>query len=114
MNRSSMLKLLAVAILLTGVLYLALSYDLRDTLQQALAWIRDLGVLGPLVFAGIYVIASVALVPASILTLGAGVIFGVLKGTIIVIVSATMGAIAGAVYVYYLSDLRRDEEEVAR
>ena len=103
MNRSSMLKLLAVAILLTGVLYLALSYDLRDTLQQALAWIRDLGVLGPVVFAGIYVIASVALVPASILTLGAGVIFGVLKGTIIVIVSATMGATAGFLIGRYLA-----------
>ena len=63
MNRSSMLKLLAVAILLTGLVYLGLSYDLEDTLKRALTWIRDLGAIGPLVFAGIYVIASVAMVP---------------------------------------------------
>ena len=81
MKRSSILKLLAVAVALTGVVYLGVRYDLQSALLEALTWIRDLGVLGPLVFAVMYVIAAVALVPGSILTLGAGVIFGVLKGT---------------------------------
>ena len=94
MDRSSKLRLLAVSILLIGFVYLGLSYDLQDTLQRALTWIRDLGPIGPLVFAGIYVIAAVAMVPGSILTLGAGVIFGVLEGTIVVAVSATLGATA--------------------
>ncbi len=98
-----MLKLLAVAMLLTGLGYLGLSYDLQDTLRRALAWIRDLGVIGPLVFAGIYVIAAVALVPGSVLTLGAGVIFGILKGTIVVAVSATLGATAAFLVGRYLA-----------
>ena len=103
MNRSSILKLLAVAVVLTGLIYLGVRYDLQDALHQALTWIRDLGAVGPLVFAGIYVIAAVALVPGSILTLGAGVIFGVLKGTMIVAVSATLGATAAFLIGRYLA-----------
>ena len=103
MNRSSILKLLAVAVVLTGLIYLGVRYDLQETLHQALTWIRDLGAVGPLVFAGIYVIAAVALVPGSILTLGAGVIFGVLKGTMIVAVSATLGATAAFLIGRYLA-----------
>ncbi len=103
MNRSSVLKLLAVTILLTGLVYLGLSYDLQDALRQALTWIRDLGAIGPLVFAGIYVIAAVALVPGSILTLGAGVVFGIVKGTLVVIVSATLGATAAFLVGRYLA-----------
>ena len=103
MKRSSILKLLAVALLLTGLVYFGVRYDLQDALHQALTWIRDLGAVGPLVFAGIYVIAAVALVPGSILTLGAGVIFGVLKGTMIVAVSATLGATAAFLIGRYLA-----------
>ena len=103
MNRSSILKLLAVAVVLTGLVYLGVRYDLQDALHQALTWIRDLGAVGPLVFAGIYVVAAVALVPGSILTLGAGVIFGVLKGTMIVAVSATLGATAAFLIGRYLA-----------
>ena len=103
MNRSSVLKLLAVTILLTGLVYLGLSYDLQDALRQALTWIRDLGAIGPLVFAGIYVIAAVALVPGSVLTLGAGVVFGIVKGTLVVIVSATLGATAAFLVGRYLA-----------
>ena len=103
MNRSSILKLLAVAVVLTGLIYFGVRYDLKDALHQALTWIRDLGAIGPLVFAGIYVIAAVALVPGSILTLGAGVIFGVLKGTMIVAVSATLGATAAFLIGRYLA-----------
>ncbi len=103
MKRSSILKLLAVAVALTGVVYLGVRYDLQSALLEALTWIRDLGVLGPLVFAVMYVIAAVALVPGSILTLGAGVIFGVLKGTMVVAVSATLGATAAFLVGRYLA-----------
>ena len=103
MNRSSILKLLAVVVLLSGLVYFGARYDLQNTLLQVLTWVRDLGVLGPLVFAGIYVIAAVTLVPGSILTLGAGVIFGVFKGTMVVAVSATLGATAAFLISRYLA-----------
>ena len=63
-------------------------------LQNTLQWINSLGSLGGIVFIGIYIIATLAFLPAAILTLGAGVIFGVIWGSLYVFVGATLGAIA--------------------
>lgn len=55
-------------------------------------WVESLGVWGPLVFIAGYAIATVALVPGSLLTLAAGAIFGLGWGTLYVFVGATLGA----------------------
>ena len=55
-------------------------------------WVGSLGVWGPIVFIGGYVAAAVAFAPASILTLAAGAIFGIVQGTIYVFVAATLGS----------------------
>lgn len=56
------------------------------------AWVAGFGVAAPLVYGLAYVIAVVLLVPASALTIGAGVTFGLGVGTITVVLSATTGA----------------------
>lgn len=66
--------------------------NLSELLQTALEWINDRGIVGILVFIGLYAIATVAFIPGSLLTLGAGVIFGLLFGSIYVFVGATLGA----------------------
>ncbi|PAX52125.1 TVP38/TMEM64 family protein [Brunnivagina elsteri] len=63
-------------------------------LKNALQWVDDLGSVGALAFILIYIIASVAFLPGSILTLGAGVVFGVVMGSLYVFIGATIGAIA--------------------
>lgn len=55
-------------------------------------WVRGLGVWGPLAYAAVYVVAVVALVPASAMTLAAGAIFGPLVGTAVVSAGSTLGA----------------------
>ena len=62
--------------------------------MQALDWIKGLGPLGMVVFGGLYVFASVFFIPGSLLTLGAGSIYGVVTGSILVSVSSTLGATA--------------------
>ena len=69
-NRSSALKVLVATVLLTGLFYFGVRYDVQNTLRQILTWIRGLGAIGPLVFAAIYVLAAVALLPGLILTTG--------------------------------------------
>ena len=69
-NRSSALEVLVAAVLLTGLFYFGVRYDVQNTLRQILTWIRGLGAIGPLVFAAIYVLAAVALLPGLILTTG--------------------------------------------
>ncbi len=61
-------------------------------IQPFAQWVDGLGFWGPAVFVFGYVIAVVAFVPASLLTLGAGAIFGIVHGVIYVFVAATVGS----------------------
>jgi len=61
-------------------------------IPQFADWVEGLGVWGPLAFGLGYVIATVAFVPGSLLTLAAGAIFGVPLGTLLVFCAATLGA----------------------
>ncbi|MGN6391786.1 MAG: TVP38/TMEM64 family protein [Gemmatimonadales bacterium] len=56
------------------------------------AWVDRLGAWGPAAFIVGYALATVAFVPGSLLTLAAGAIFGLARGTLLVFVAATLGA----------------------
>ncbi len=66
----------------------------RDTVASFLEWVQGIGPWGAVLFAAAYVPAAVLLVPGSLLTLAAGFIFGVVKGTAIVSLGSTAGAAA--------------------
>ncbi len=63
-------------------------------LTALLEWTDGLGYLGPVVVAAFYVVACVFLIPGSILTLGAGFLFGPVLGTVTVSIGSTLGAAA--------------------
>lgn len=67
------------------------------------AWVESLGVLGPIVFILGYAVATVAFIPGSVLTLAAGAIFGVVKGTVFTLIGATLGASAAFLVARYLA-----------
>jgi uncharacterized membrane protein YdjX (TVP38/TMEM64 family) len=69
----------------------------RDTLASFLDWVHGIGPWGAVLFAAAYVPAAVLLVPGSLLTLGAGFVFGLAKGTAIVSLGSTAGAAAAFV-----------------
>jgi uncharacterized membrane protein YdjX (TVP38/TMEM64 family) len=81
----------------------ASGFNPQEWLRAALQWIESLGFLGGLAFIAIYIAATVAFLPGSILTLGAGVVFGVVFGTIYVLIGATLGAIAAFLIGRYLA-----------
>lgn len=62
--------------------------------KHSLDWIAGLGALAPVAFVAIYILACVLFLPGSILTIGAGVIFGVVRGSIYASIAATLGATA--------------------
>jgi uncharacterized membrane protein YdjX (TVP38/TMEM64 family) len=66
----------------------------RLPLAGAFAWVRAQGPWAPVLFVGLYVLACVLFVPGSLLTLGAGAVFGPVLGTALVSVAATLGATA--------------------
>src|SRR5882724_5856339 len=94
-----------VLYVIAGVaLVLALKYlHVQDLLKAALDWIAKLGPWGPVIFVGLYVVATVLFVPGSVLTLGAGAVFGVVLGSVCVSVSATLGATAAFLVGRYLA-----------
>jgi uncharacterized membrane protein YdjX (TVP38/TMEM64 family) len=61
-------------------------------LTDSLVWIKGIGIYGFFAYTLIYAIATVLLLPGSILTLGAGAIYGVVKGTILVSIASTISA----------------------
>ena len=67
-------------------------FNPQELLRNALSWVDNLGAIAPIAFMLIYVVATVAFLPGSVLTLGAGVLFGVVWGSIYVFVGATLGA----------------------
>src|SRR6266478_6498433 len=83
---------------------LALKYfHVQDLLKAALDWIGKLGPWGPVIFIGLYIVATVLFVPGSVLTLGAGAVFGVALGSVCVSISATLGATAAFLVGRYLA-----------
>jgi len=70
------------------------SLNLQVWLPVVLRRVESLGVWAPIAFVCIYVVATLYLIPGSLLTLGAGVLFGVVLGSIYTFVGASLGAIA--------------------
>jgi Uncharacterized conserved protein len=63
-------------------------------LAAMLLRVGELGLWGVLLFVLLYVLAAVTLAPAFVLSVAAGALFGVWKGSLLVLVSATLGATA--------------------
>jgi uncharacterized membrane protein YdjX (TVP38/TMEM64 family) len=78
-------------------------FNPQTLLRDALQWVESLGTVGAIAFIGIYILATVAFFPGSVLTLGAGVLFGVIAGSLYVFVGATLGAVAAFLVGRYLA-----------
>ena len=91
-GRWTLLIILATALiaLFTIVKFL----PVKDYFISLLEWVKELGMWGPVVVAAVYIPACVLLFPGSVLTMGAGFLFGVITGTIAVSIGSTLGACA--------------------
>lgn len=78
--------------LIVAILLLSKVFGLGERLGAVRDWIGTLGAWGPVVFVLIYVAATVAAVPGSVLTVGAGALFGSILGVVLVSVASTLGA----------------------
>jgi len=85
--------LLRAALVLAAIALLYwLGRQAGDQVPRFTAWVDSLGFWGPVLYCVGYVIATIAFVPCSLLTLAAGAVFGLWKGTALVFVSATIGS----------------------
>lgn len=77
-------------------------YLFKDGFEALEIGIRSLGIFAPLVFGLIYIAATVLALPGSALTIGGGLLFGTLWGTVINLTSATVGAVLAFLIARYL------------
>lgn len=88
-SRKLWLLLAAVAMLLL----LMWQLPMADWLQLAVSWIETHPGWSWFAFIALYVVVGVLLVPASLLTLAAGALFGLLQGVIMVSVASVIAAV---------------------
>lgn len=65
--------------------------------------VSQMGAWGPVVYVGAYILGAVLLIPGSVLTLAAGAIFGLVRGTALVLLAATLGAAAAFLVARYVA-----------
>jgi uncharacterized membrane protein YdjX (TVP38/TMEM64 family) len=95
-----------IAIWIVALLVVAVAarmLDVAAVLQRGLASMAALGPWGPVIFVLLYVAVTVLLLPAVLLTLGAGALFGVVQAVLLVSAGATLGATAAFLIGRYLS-----------
>jgi uncharacterized membrane protein YdjX (TVP38/TMEM64 family) len=103
LNKASMLWGIAASCLfiaaLLGVLF---HFGLQDRVVELLHWIDSIEAWGPVVFILLDMLIVVFLLPGVLFTLGAGFLFGVVKGSIYVVIATTIGATIAFLSARYL------------
>jgi pyruvate/2-oxoglutarate dehydrogenase complex dihydrolipoamide dehydrogenase (E3) component/uncharacterized membrane protein YdjX (TVP38/TMEM64 family) len=85
-------RLVVGGLAVLAVLGLVRALPVTEYLLAFVAWVREAGPSGLVVFAGAYVAACVLLLPAFVLTLGAGFAYGIASGSLLVWMAASLGA----------------------
>ncbi len=91
-NRRDWWRPVALLAAILAALALTRALGIGERLVNLRDWIQSLGPWGPVVFTVLYVAATVAAVPGSVMTVAAGALFGSVLGVIVVINAATLGA----------------------
>ncbi|PNX76372.1 TVP38/TMEM64 family membrane protein slr0305-like protein, partial [Trifolium pratense] len=92
---ASALRITLLLLLIAAIVFACFTLPIEKILKDFLLWVhRDLGPWGPLALALAYIPLTIFAVPASVLTLGGGYLFGLPIGIVADSIGATMGAVA--------------------
>jgi uncharacterized membrane protein YdjX (TVP38/TMEM64 family) len=100
---AKVIKLIIILLVVAALVIAAEFFDVKQGIRDMLAWISGLGAMAPLIFIGLYIIVCILMLPGFILTLGAGVLLGVVKGSVAVSIGSTLGATCAFLIGRYLA-----------
>ena len=83
-----------IALIAAVIIGIRAGLPVREYIERFLEWTRSIGIWGPVVVVGFYVVSCVLFLPGSIITMGAGLLFGLLWGFVTVSIGSTVGACA--------------------
>jgi uncharacterized membrane protein YdjX (TVP38/TMEM64 family) len=100
-KKTRRLAWITLALVIVSLLAAGWFLPLRDWARWIECWIQGKGAAGVLLYAGLYVLASLLLLPAWILTVVAGAVFGLAGGFFVAMGSSLGGAIAAFLLARY-------------
>ena len=91
-RKNAIARLIALVAIIIALFLAMRLLPVGNWLRNFNNWVGQMGVAGIFVFIIVYAVATVLLAPGSVLTIGAGFVFGLWKGFLAVSVGATLGA----------------------
>ena len=84
---------------------------IKEWIRSFIDWVQQLGSAGVIVFIIVYALATVLFLPGWIFTVGAGLVYGIIGGTLVALTGAVIGATLAFLVARYV--LRKNIEEFA-
>jgi uncharacterized membrane protein YdjX (TVP38/TMEM64 family) len=103
MKRASVVRISSAAALLLLFVVLAWVLPVRQWAEAFIDWIRNFGLAGGFIYVLVYALGTVLMLPGSVLTAGAGVVYGTLIGVLIVSPASILGATASFLIARYFA-----------
>ena len=91
---------------------LSATLPVREWIRDFVGWVQQLGPLGVIIFIFAYALATVLFLPGWIFTVSAGLIYGILQGTLVALCGAVIGAALAFLVARYL--LRQNIQEITQ
>lgn len=92
-------KWVGIALVVLALSVASAFLPLKEWIKSLTDWVEHLGPLGFLAFIGIYAVGTVLFVPGSLLTIAAGLVFGLGLGTLV----AWLGAVLGSAFAFLIA-----------
>jgi len=111
-SKSTICRLVALIVILIALVLAMKFLPVQHWTKNFNDWASQMGVAGILISIGVYAVATVLLAPGSILTIGAGLVFGLWKGFLAVSAGSTLGAALAFLVARFIA--RDKVEKIAR
>lgn len=89
---SAALSIIASILVVAGVLGVLIYFDAEQQVLRLLEWLNAQGAWTPVLFVLLMALVVVLVLPGVFFTVGAGFVFGIVKGTLYVVIGSTIGA----------------------
>lgn len=99
---SPLLGIIASVLFVASLLAILLYFDIHHTIIDWLHWVDAQGIWGPVLLVVLMALVVVLVLPGVLLTTGAGFVFGVVEGSIYIVLGTTLGAFVAFMIARYL------------
>jgi uncharacterized membrane protein YdjX (TVP38/TMEM64 family) len=106
------LKWVLAVLVVTTLTVLSVVLPVKEWIREFIAWVQQLGPAGVILFIVAYAVATVLFLPGWIFTVSAGLIYGIVGGTLVALTGAVIGATLAFLVARYL--LRQNIEELTK